>query len=167
MAINLNGLGTGNAQGAGGSFTSSGFQFALQSALSAYSDEMYTNAKKLSGTAIVGTNAQIDPGTETFIGQTRFFKPYGTQAVNVAEVSGSGEGTAPTRQEYQSEFLTYVKTVRTHGAREINVQRVVSQMDGLAKIARDFGEVRAQDEHDSIMAVLKGCLLYTSPSPRD
>ena len=29
-------------------------------------------------------------------------------------------------------------------------------MDGLAKIARDFGEVRAQDEHDAILATLQG-----------
>ena len=83
MAIQGGNLG----QGAPSSFTQGGagsnFSFALQSALSAYSDEMYTNAKKLSGTAIVGTNAQIDPSTETFIGQARFFKPYSTFTVNV------------------------------------------------------------------------------------
>ena len=147
--INSGALGTAG----GGTFTADNFQFALQSALSAYSDEMYTSAKKLSGTAIVGTNAQIDPSTETFIGQTRFFKPYNTQTVNVANPDNEARGT---RQAYQSDFLTYVKTVRTHGAREVNVQRVISQMDGLAKIARDFGEVRAQDEHDSIMDIARG-----------
>ena len=144
---------SGTLSAGGGDFQALNFQFALQSALSAYSDEMYTSAKKLSGTAIVGTNAQIDPSTETFIGQTRFFKPYNTQTVNVASAS---DATAGTQQGYESDFLTYVKTVRTHGAREVNVQRVVSQMDGLAKIARDFGEIRAQDEHDSIMDVLRG-----------
>ena len=81
MSISNSNLGTGN----GGAFQGGNFQFALQSALSAYSDEMYTNAKKLSGTAIVGTNAQIDPSTETFIGQTRFFKPYASQTVNVVD----------------------------------------------------------------------------------
>ena len=73
-----------------GNFAAQGnFTFALQSALSAYSDEMYTNAKKLSGTALVGSNAQIDPSTETYIGQTRFFKPYGTQTVNVASTNSA------------------------------------------------------------------------------
>jgi len=129
------------------------FSFAIQSALSAYSDEMYTNAKKLSGTGIVGSNSQIDPSTETFIGQTRFYKPYATQSVNVASTSSSSDGA---KQTYVSDFLTYVKTVRTHGAQEINMQRVVSQQDGLAKIARDFGEVRAQDEHDAILNILQG-----------
>jgi len=129
------------------------FSFAIQNAVSAFSDEMYTNAKKLSGTGIVGSNAQIDPTTETFIGQTRFFKPYASQTVNVASVSSATDGTY---QSYTSDFLTYAKTVRTHGAQEINMQRVVSQQDGLAKIARDFGEVRAQDEHDAILSILKG-----------
>jgi hypothetical protein len=129
------------------------FSFAIQSALSAYSDEMYTNAKKLSGTGIVGSNAQIDPNTETFIGQTRFFKPYASQTVNVASTTSSTDGS---KQSYTSDFLSYVKTVRTHGAQEINMQRVVSQQDGLAKIARDFGEVRAQDEHDAILNILQG-----------
>jgi hypothetical protein len=127
--------------------------FALQAALGAYSDETYTNAKKLSGTGIVGGSAQIDPSTETFIGQARFFKPYSSQTVNVASVSSATDGN---KQSYTSDFLTYVKTVRTHGAQEINMQRVISQQDGLAKIARDFGEVRAQDEHDAILSCLKG-----------
>jgi len=129
------------------------FSFAIQSALSAYSDEMYTNAKKLSGTGIVGSNAQVDPNTETFIGQTRFYKPYASQTVNVASTSVATDGS---KQAYTSDYLTYVKTVRTHGAQEINMQRVISQQDGLAKIARDFGEVRAQDEHDAIINILQG-----------
>jgi len=36
------------------------------------------------------------------------------------------------------------------------MQEVVTQVDGLAKHGRDFAEIRAQDEHDAIMAVLKG-----------
>ena len=48
MAINSGALGTAG----GGTFSPDNFRFALQSARSAYSDEMYTNAKKLSGTAI-------------------------------------------------------------------------------------------------------------------
>ena len=50
-------------------------QFVLQEAISAYSDEAYTNAKKLSGTGIVGSNPNIDASTETFVGQVRWFKP--------------------------------------------------------------------------------------------
>ena len=50
-------------------------QFVLREAINAYSDEAYTNAKKLSGTGIVGSNPNIDASTETFVGQVRWFKP--------------------------------------------------------------------------------------------
>lgn len=129
--------------------------FALQSALGAYSDEAYTNARKLSGTGIVGPNPNIDTSTETFIGQVRWFKPI-NPTINVASLTTA---TAGATTNYSSDFSTYVKTVRTHGASQVNLAAVVTQQDGLAKISRDFGETRAQDEHNAILAVLKGVAL--------
>lgn len=126
--------------------------FVLQEAISAYSDEAYTNAKKLSGTGIVGDNPNINTSTETFIGQVRWFKPM-NPTINVASLTDS---TAGTGSVYASDFSTYVKTVRTYGATQVNLQSVVTQQDGLAKIGRDFAEHRAQDEHNAILAVLKG-----------
>lgn len=126
--------------------------FALQSALGAYSDEAYTTAKKLSGTGIVGRNNEINTSTETYIGQFRWFKPL-NPTINVASITDNSAGSTTT---YSSDFATYIKTVRTHGANNVNMQSVVTQQDGLAKIARDFAETRAQDEHNAILAVLKG-----------
>jgi hypothetical protein len=126
--------------------------YALQAAIGAYSDEAYTNAKKLSGTGIVGPNPNIDTSTETFIGQVRWFKPI-NPTINVASLTTSTAGVATN---YTSDFSTYVKTVRTHGANQVNMQQVITQVDGLAKIGRDFGETRSQDEHHAILAVLKG-----------
>jgi len=130
-------------------------QYALQSAISAYSDEAYTNARKLSGTGVVGSEPRIDTSTETFIGQMRWFKPL-NPTINVASLTDS---TAGTVTDFSSEYSTYVKSVRTHGARKVNMQDVVSQQDGLAKVGRDFGETRAQDEHDAILAVLRGVMI--------
>ena len=127
-------------------------QFVLQKAISAYSDEAYTNARKLSGTGIVGDNPNIDTSTETFIGQVRWFKPL-NPTINVASLTDATDGT-PT--DYGSDFLNYIKTVRTHGAKKVNMQQVVTQKDGLAKVGRDFAETRAQDEHNAILAVCKG-----------
>lgn len=129
--------------------------FALQSALGAYSDEAYTTARKLSGTGIVGPNPNINTDTETFIGQVRWFKPI-NPTINVASLTTA---TAGATTNYTSDFSTYVKTVRTHGASQVNLQSLVTQQDGLAKISRDFGETRAQDEHNAILAVLKGVAL--------
>ena len=127
-------------------------QYVLQEAISAYSDEAYTNAKKLSGTAIVGANPDIDVNTETFIGQVRWFKPL-NPTVNVASLTNAAAGT---KTQFASDYVNYVKTVRTHGAEKVNMQQVVSQQDGLAKVGRDFAETRSQDEHNAILSILKG-----------
>ena len=127
-------------------------QFVLQSTIGAYADEAYTNARKLSGTGIVGPNPNIDTSTETFKGQVRWFKPL-NPTINTASLTDSANGATT---DYSSDFLEYIKTLRTHGAKKVNMQQVVTQVDGLAKIGRDFAETRAQDEHNAILAVLKG-----------
>ncbi len=127
-------------------------QFVLQEAISAYSDEAYTNAKKLSGTGIVGSNPDIDTSTETFVGQVRWYKPL-NPTINVASLTDAADGN---KTNYASDYLNYVKTVRTHGAEKVNMQQVVTQVDGLAKVGRDFAETRAQDEHNAILSILKG-----------
>ena len=129
--------------------------YVLQEAISALTDEAYTNARKLSGTGLVGMNPQIDTSTETFIGQIRWNKPL-NPTINVASLTDS---TAGSTTSFAQDYLTYIKTVRTHGARKVNMQQVVTQQDGLAKIARDFGETRGQDEHNAILSVLRGVAL--------
>lgn len=129
--------------------------YVLQEAISALTDEAYTNARKLSGTGIIGGNPMIDKNTETFIGQIRWNKPLNPN-INVASLTDPTDGALTT---FSQEYLTYIKTVRTHGARKVNMQEVVTQQDGLAKIARDFGETRGQDEHNAILSVLRGVAL--------
>lgn len=129
--------------------------YVLQEAISALTDEAYTNARKLSGTGIVGSNSLIDVSTETFIGQIRWNKPL-NPTINVASLTDPSDGSLTS---FSQDYLTYIKTVRTHGARKVNMQQVVTQQDGLAKIARDFGETRGQDEHNAILSVLKGVAL--------
>lgn len=130
--------------------------YVLQEAITGYTDEAYTNARKLSGTAIVGSGgSDIDTSTETFMGQMRWHKPL-NPAINVASLTDSAEGT---KTSSSTDYLRYIKTVRTHGAEKVNMQQVVTQIDGLAKIGRDFAETQAQDEHNAILSVLKGVAL--------
>lgn len=126
--------------------------FVLANTVGAYMDEAYTNAKKLNSTGIVGAVPDVDPNTETFIGQTRWFTP-STQNVNVASLT---DPTAGNTNTYGSAFANYIKTVRTSGAQKVNMQEVVTQEDGLAKLGRDFAELRAQDEHNALISILKG-----------
>ena len=136
----------------------------LQATIGGYSDEAYTNAKKLSGTGIVSGNPQIDTNTETFVGQMKWLKPL-NPTINIASLTDATNGTTTT---YGSDYLKYIKTVRTHGAEKVNMKEVVTKSDGLAKIGRDFGETRGQDEHNAILSVLKGVamseLLYGAGS---
>jgi hypothetical protein len=121
-------------------------------AISAYTDEMYTNAKKLNSTSIVGNDARIDTTGESFIGQLRWYKPLAAQ-INVASLTSADEGNYT---DVSTEIADYIKTVRTFGSQQINLQQLISQQDGLAKIARDFSEVRSQDESDAVVSTLKG-----------
>jgi hypothetical protein len=125
-------------------------------AISAYADEMYTNAKKLNATGMVGTDARIDPTGESFIGQLRWYKPLAAN-INVASLTSSAEGNYT---DVSTEIADYIKTVRTFGSQQVNLQSVVSQQDGLLKIARDFTEVRTQDESDALVSILKGVAAY-------
>jgi hypothetical protein len=131
-------------------------KYQLQRYVGDYSHEMYTNARKLSGTGIVGADAEIKTDIEDYIGQSRFYKTL-NPVINVPSVTNAANGSYT---ETDTAFFKYVKTVRTHGAKNVNVQRVVSQQDGLAKIARDFGETKAQDEHNTVLQTLNGVAAY-------
>lgn len=125
---------------------------AIALAISAYSDEQYTNAKKLNSTSIVGSDARIDTSGESFIGQLRWYKTL-TPNINVPSLSNAAAGAYT---DISTDVADYIKSLRTFGAQQVNLQQIVSQQDGLQKIGRDFTETRSQDEHDNILAVLKG-----------
>ena len=139
----------------------------LNKAISAYSDEMYTRAKKIVSTELVGMDANINANGEDFIGQVRFYKPLGNYAVggtnSSADVAGSSNAVVNVASQDENyggttnistEVQTYIKTVRTHGANEYLVQSVISGQDGMSKIARDFAETRAEDEDQALRACL-------------
>ena len=121
-------------------------------AISAYADEAYTTAKKLNSTDIVGGSADIRTDGESFIGQMRWYKPL-NPTINVPSLSSATDGTYT---DISTEISNYVKSMRTFGAQQVNLQEVISRQDGLSKIARDFAQVRGDDEGNALMEVLKG-----------
>jgi len=143
----------------------------LNKAISAYSDEMYTRAKKIVSTQLVGMDANINANGEDFIGQVRFYKPLGGYSVGgsnaTPDVSGANNAVVNVASQDENyggttniatEVQTYIKTVRTHGANEYLVQSVISGQDGMAKIARDFAETRAEDEDQALRSCLAGVM---------
>jgi hypothetical protein len=73
--------------------------------------------------------------------------------INNLSLTDSTDGTPST---FDTDYLTYIKAARSYGAEKVNMQQIVTQQDGLAKQGRDFAEHRAQDEHNALLAVLKG-----------
>ena len=143
--------------------SSSDFQN-LARAVSAYSDEAYTLERKISSSGIMGSDARISGSDEDYFGTIRWYKPLGStlQYDGADDTTGAATviniGTQSTAEGATTSISTataqYIKTVRTHGADQYNVQSVVSGQDGLAKIARDFGETRARDEDAALRAIL-------------
>jgi hypothetical protein len=127
-------------------------EWVLQESIAAYTDEAYTNAKKFLGTGVTGAEAQVDTSGETFIGQLRWKKPL-KPVINIVSLVDPTEGQ---RTSVNTDMAKYVKTVRSHGARQVNMQVVVSQEDGLAKIGKDFSETKATDQNDALIAIMKG-----------
>ena len=136
----------------------------LARAVSAYSDEAYTGARKLISTALVGSDARISGSDEDYFGTIRYYKPLGdtlqydgsddtTGAATVVNIATQAS-TEGAKTSISTVTEQYIKTVRTHGADQYNVQRVISGEDGLSKIARDFGETRARDADAALRAVM-------------
>lgn len=124
----------------------------IKTAISAYARERYTFERKLSGTGIVSSDANISTDGEGFIGQLRWDKPLNA-TINVLSATDSTAGT-PT--DLATALATYIKTARASGAQQINIAKIISQRDGLQKMAQDFAEVQGQDEHKAILSVMKG-----------
>jgi hypothetical protein len=114
----------------------------IKTAISAYARERYTFERKLSGTGIVSSDANISTDGEGFIGQLRWDKPLNA-TINVLSATDSTAGT-PT--DLATALATYIKTARASGAQQVNIAKIISQRDGLQKMAQDFAEVQGQDE---------------------
>ena len=133
-------------------YTNNNHSFVVQSALSAYSDEAYTNARTIVNTGIVSGNSQIDKNTETYVGQLRWRRPI-NPVINVGSATDATDGDLTTTS---SGLLSYVKTIRTLGMNEVNVDSILTQEGALAKLARDFVQLRTQDESNALISVIKG-----------
>lgn len=125
-------------------------------AISAYADEAYTTEKKLNSSGIVGQRDDITAEGESFIGQFRWRKPLQAN-INIPSLSNAADGTYT---DITTDIANYIKTMRTFGAQQVNLQEVISKQDGLSKIARDFAQVRGDDEGIALMNLLKGVAAY-------
>jgi hypothetical protein len=131
--------------------TNTDFQ-AIELAISDYADERYTFERKLSSTGMVTDSPEIDVSMESFIGQMRWYKTI-DPVYNTPSLSDATDGAFTG---ISTDLASYIKSVTAIGSQQVNLQKLVTQEDGLTKMARDFAELRGQREHDGVLSILKG-----------
>jgi hypothetical protein len=124
----------------------------IELAISAYADEAYTDAKRLVSTELVGSSNMIDVNGESYIGQMRSYDPINA-TINTPSLTVATDGSFTN---ISTSLYTYIKGAGSFGVDQVNLQKLISQQDGLLKVARDFAQVKAREQHEILMAVLKG-----------
>jgi hypothetical protein len=124
----------------------------IQLAISAYAQERWTAEKTLNATGIVSTSAEIDASGENFIGQLRWYKPI-RAVINNPSLTDATNGAYST---LATDVASYVKNVRAYGLGQVNIQSLITKQDGIARFSAEAAKSRVQDEHEAILAILKG-----------
>ena len=138
---------------------------AMARAISAYSDQEYTDAVRIAGTELVGSDARISTSDEDYFGSIRWTSTLGalnystTQTstdthINIADEVLANEGLTT---DVNHDSSRYVKTMRTMGATQFNVTQVLTAApNAIEKVSRDFGVSRARDADAALLAMLEG-----------
>ena len=142
---------------------------AIARAISAFADQEYTDAVRIAGTALIGADSRISTNEEDYFGTIRWQQTLGALAYDATAGSNSRSATninigtedategALTDTSYDSSV--YIKTVRSHGARNYNTTQVLTQREGaIEKISRDFGVTRARDADEALLAMARGVM---------
>lgn len=124
----------------------------VEIAISAYAQERWTEEKQINSTGMVTTNADITPAGENFFGQLRWYKPI-SATYNQPSVSDSTPGNYT---DLSTEIANYIKSTRSIGMQQVNIQQMITKQDGLAWFANHYAKARAQNEHDAVLSTLKG-----------
>ena len=139
-------------------------------AVSAYADQAYTDAVRLTGTALVGADARINVNEEDFYGTIRWDRTLGalqydgaSDTTGAATVINTGTNSQTANEGavtgLATDFAEYIKSIRSHGADQYNATQLITQRDGaIAKVGRDFGTTRARDADAAMVSVLKGVI---------
>ena len=147
---------------------------AIRRAISAYSDQEYTDNVRIAGTALVGSDARISTSDEDYYGTIRWTQTLGAiagQAVDRTNAAANRtainlateDSTEGQTTDVSYDSSKYIKTMRTMGAEQYNVTQVLSQApNAIEKVSRDFGITRARDADAALLAMLRGVALEES-----
>jgi len=124
----------------------------IELAIAAYVDEAYTEEKRITTSGIVTTDDRIDVSKESYIGQLRAYNPISAN-INTPSLTNAADGAF---SDISTHVSTFIKSARSVGFDQVNLQELISQQDGFEKVARDMAELKAQDRQKAVMGVLRG-----------
>ena len=134
-------------------------------AVSAYADQRRTDAVKLIGTALVGTDARINVNDEDFYGSVRWNKAlgnlnYGTASAGTTEINYASEtNTEGKTTDFSTDILEFIKTYRTFGVDQYNVTQLITGQPGaIVTVGGQLADVRARDEDEALRSVIEGVI---------
>ncbi|MGI9548924.1 MAG: hypothetical protein ACR2M7_02955 [Bdellovibrionales bacterium] len=139
----------------------------LAVAISAYADAARDDAANLVSTAIVGSDARITDAGENYTGTLRWLSYNGGDQAN--QMSETATTETLNLLGVQTETETYIKNIDAVAAEESSIQSIISKVDGLSYLGRQFGAVRARREDANLRAVIRGIShgLYTAATSGD
>ena len=127
-------------------------------AISVYADAARADASLVLSTGVTASDARVSDAGEGFTGVIRWLSyADGTSAakptVDDTGFNSLASANYMTAGNYQE---VYIKNVGVAAARENSIQSLISRVDGLSFLGRQFGAVRARREDASFRSVIQG-----------
>ena len=133
-------------------------------AVSAYSVQKRTDAVRLIGTDLVGTDARINVNAEDHYGSIRWFKQLGdldygtTLGTNKTQINIATEtDDEGIKTGFTTDISEFIKTYRTFGADEYNVTKMLTgSASAIEYVGGQLSLARVRDEDAALRAVIEG-----------
>lgn len=122
-------------------------------AISAYTDAARADSALLTSTALVTSDARINDSGEGYTGTVRWLN-YTDPTTNFKQTQSATDVNI-NLLDAGNQTEVYIKNVDHIAAQEANLQRVISKVDGLAFLSRQFAEVRARREDANLKSIIK------------
>ena len=124
-------------------------------AISAYADAARADNALILSSGIVTSDARVTDAGEAYSGTVRWLN-YTDPATQNKPVETGGNSTNLNRLSANNQAEVYIKNIDSVVAQESSIQAIVSKVDGLAYLGRQFGAVRARREDENLRNVVGG-----------
>ena len=122
-------------------------------AISAYADAARADQALLISAGLTTADARVTDAGENYTGTVRWLNYTDPTTFSKPD---EGTGTSLNLLDVTNQAEVYIKNVDATAIQEANMQAVISKVDGLSFLGRQFGAVRARREDHNLRSVLSG-----------